>query len=118
MSPGDAHGLSALDEFGQRHLARHDGQTQFPSARQLRVPGCHGRGDHDRARGGQVSRVVPERDRHSQRRQVRCAGGVHVATAHGNAATVRDECERTHPGPADSHEVDSALIRGVEQCHV
>ena len=107
-----------FDQLGQRHLAGHDGKTQLPCPLQLGMPGGDGGGDHDGPDTGEVGRVVTLRDPNPQGGQVGGTGGIRIAATHGNPTATRDECERTHPGSADSHEVDSALIRGVEQGHV
>ena len=112
------HGACAGNELGQRHLTGHDGQAQLPRSGQFGVPrGDSGGYDHG-SDPGQVTRVMPLGDPDAQGGQIGGAGGVSIASTHGNSTATGDECEGAHPGSADSHEVDSALIRGVEQSHV
>ena len=63
----------------------------------------------------EVRRVVPCATANPKRGQIGRTGGIDIAAAHGNPAAAGDQCQRTHPGSADSHEVDGARIRGVKQ---
>jgi hypothetical protein len=80
--------------------------------------GWHRRGHHYRAYTRQVSRIVTLSDTNAESSEIRCSGKVHVTASHGNPSAEGDQCQGTHPCAADSHEVDTAFIRGVEQGHV
>ena len=118
MGAGDGDGARTFNELGQRHFAGHDRKTQLSCPLELGMPGGDRGGDHDGPDSGEVSRVMTLRDPNPKGGQVGGTGGIHIAATHGNPTTTRDECQRTHPGSADSHEVNSARIRGVKQSHV
>jgi hypothetical protein len=44
--------------------------------------------------------------------------GISIAPADCYSSASRDERQCTHPGAADSHEVDRSGIRGVEEIHL
>jgi hypothetical protein len=46
------------------------------------------------------------------------AGRIAIAPADCYSPASRDERQSTHPGAADSHEVDRSGIRGVEEIHL
>jgi hypothetical protein len=75
------------------------------------------RRDDQRANLGEVSRIVTRQHLGTQGRQVGRTCWIRIAPAYGNPAATGDEGERTHAGSTDSHEVNGALIRGVEQGH-
>jgi hypothetical protein len=78
----------------------------------------HGSGHHQGTNPFEVSRIVTFCNADSEGRQICRARWVHVAATHRNSAAAGNQCERTHSRSTDSHEVNGALIRGVEQGHV
>jgi hypothetical protein len=80
--------------------------------------GRHCGGYHHGADAREVGDIVPLRDHRPESTKVRRPRRIHIAATHGNPTATGDECQCTHPGTADSHEVHTAFIRGVEQCHV
>jgi hypothetical protein len=118
MRPRDADCLSPFDQLGEGNLAGDDSETKLTGSLKLGVI-CWDRSRHDQGSNpGKVGRVVPLGYADSQGGQVGCARRFGIAPADRDPTAARDERECAHPRSAYSHEVDSALIRGAEQCHV
>jgi hypothetical protein len=75
------------------------------------------RGNDESPDTGEVTRIVTLEDSGTKRLEVRRSGRIRIATTHGNPTAAGYKCERTHAGSTDSHEVNGAFIRGVEQGH-
>jgi hypothetical protein len=79
--------------------------------------GPDGRRNDKGSDAGEVTRIVTLEDPGSERLEVRGSGWIRVTATHGNPSAAGYKCERTHASSTDSHEVNGALIRGVEQGH-
>jgi hypothetical protein len=118
MRSRDTNRPGAFDQFGEGDFAGNDSESELTGSLKLGMIYWNCSRHDQGSNPGQVGRVVPLGYADSQGSEVGRAGRISVAPADCNPTAARDEREGTHPRSAYSHEVDSALIRGAEQCHV
>jgi hypothetical protein len=117
MGAGDRHGGSPADEPGQRFFPWDNRHARGTSGAELgMIPWHCGRHDN-RAGARDVTGIVSLEDRRPELGNIRRTGQIPVASADRNASVAGDERQSTHAGTTNSHEVDRARIRGVEEIH-